>query len=116
MLPELIEEWSAQYGVDHTSIQSRFSNLGKHLMGVTCYPLTVDRTAKIQVHEFFEDYPLAAKSVLWHEYCHAEKWIKDGKMDGHGTAWLGRCWRKPILTILDMLYTPILFIRYRTKK
>ncbi len=116
MLQELIKEWSTQYGVDHTKIQSCYSNLGNHLLGLTSYPSRDPRTARIQVHEFFEDYPLASKSVLWHEYCHAEKWLKDGRTDGHGSAWLGRCWRKPLLTILDLFYTQILFIKYKLKK
>ena len=38
-------------------------------------------------------------SVLWHEFCHCEPWIKDGISDGHGKHWQTRLWRKPLYAI-----------------
>ena len=74
------------------------------------------RTARIEIHQIFKGYPLAIKSVAWHEFCHAEKWFKDGKTDGHGSAWRDRMWRKPFLCLLNYTYTSLLYWKLKLER
>ena len=65
--------------------------------------------------DLFRKGTLAYNATLWHEFCHAEKWIKDGTTDGHGIEWNKRLWRKPFLYIADMIYVPLLFAILKKK-
>ena len=111
--------WAKSYGVDPTGFVGLWSDeIGDNIMGLCSYHYDgARRYVKLHVTYRFKEYPLAAKCVLWHEYCHGDKWVKEGKDDpsAHGSAWKDRCWRKPILFILDYTYCKILFLKLRIK-
>lgn len=120
---DTITPWAKEYGVDEEGLCTYWSDaLGKHTLGRCNYLYgdrlpdgTTRRVARIDVTDLFEPYHLATKAVLWHEFCHAEKWVKDGTSDGHGKAWNVRCWRKPLLMLLDLTYTKVLFALCKRK-
>ena len=110
-LGKQIREWCREYGITDDVIYPSYHWIDEHTLGITYFKhdIVQCRICNIRITDVFKDYELASKSVLWHEFCHAEVWIKEGKTDGHGSAWNGRLWRKPILFILDYIYTQILF-------
>ena len=112
-LKKQVEEWGKEYGVYYDDIHPTYTWIDNHTLGVTLFKSGynyIDRSCIIKITDVFIDHPVASKAVLWHEFCHAEVWIKDGKTEGHGDKWNGRLWRKPILALLDTFYTQILFM------
>lgn len=125
MMESTIQSWSDQYGVNADDITTEYFDLGAHVLGLTTFKYDKTtvlpdgkyrRIALIQIHELLKGESLAVKCVLWHEFCHAEKWLKDGTSDGHSSGWSDRCWRKPILFLLDCTYTNFVFWRAKAKK
>ena len=51
----------------------------------------------------------AFNGVLWHEFCHAEIWLKEGRTEGHTTPWVKRMLRKPIY-IIGSIYAQFICI------
>lgn len=119
-LRKQIRKWCIEYKIDCDDIIPIYQWIDEHTLGITYFKRDIVgcRICDIKITDVFMDYEIASKAVLWHEFCHAEKWLKDGKTDGHGNAWNGRLCRKPILFILDYIYTQILFaiVKNRHKK
>lgn len=110
MLEEYIKEWGREYDVDPSRITVQYNTIDDKYMGLTTFSHSGALCiAKIDINKVFEDRALAAKCVLWHEFCHAELWVKEGKSDGHGDGWMKRHWRKPVLALLDYVYAKVLF-------
>lgn len=117
-LKKQIEEWGKEYDVNCEYVEPTYTWISKNTMGLTSFRVKPDtklRGCFIKITDVFIDYPFASKSVLWHEFCHAEVWIKEGKTEGHNDKWNGRLWRKPLLALSDYIYTNILFLFVRHK-
>ena len=115
-LKKQIEKWGKEYNVNYDYIHPTYTWIDKHTIGVTLFKSEVnkkDRSCIIKITCVFINHPIASKAVLWHEFCHAEVWIKEGKTEGHGDKWIGRLCRKPLLTLLDGVYTHLLFMFLR---
>ena len=96
-LYDWLDYWCYSYNVSKGCIDAKFMKLHK-LLGITSYDYVFyhkKRIAKIEIKEYLRIHPFACKSVCWHEFCHAEVWIRDGYTDGHSTAWVKRMLRKP---------------------
>lgn len=110
MLQEYIEKWKKEYSIEQATITASYKWINSHTLGLTHHKNDVNgRYNTIDITDVFENHSIASIAVLWHEFCHAEVWIKEGVSDGHSNRWVGRCWRKPILYLLDLIYTKILF-------
>ena len=48
--------------------------------------------------------------MAWHEFCHAESWILYRRSDGHGSKWIKRVLRKPLLFIGGEIFAALLLI------
>lgn len=107
----LLEEWKTEYGLERYAICFEYADLDGTLMGLHTPKRMLDgeRFSLIQIDSVFKNSEFCCKCVLWHEFCHAEKWLKDGKTDGHGSEWNGRLWRKPLLYIGDGLIVPFVY-------
>lgn len=116
-LNEQIREWRREYCITEDVIYPTYRWIDEHTLGVTYFKSDIIqcRICDIIITDVFKDYELASKAVLWHEFCHAEIWIKYGKTDSHSSAWNGRLWRKPILALLDYIYTQILWLCVKNK-
>lgn len=101
-----MDRWCAEYGIERSMIKESYAWIDKHTMGQT---ICKSGHCVVIVTSIFQDRPIAARAVAWHEFCHAEKWLRDGSSDGHGLQWLKRLWRKPILFLLDFTYCNIVF-------
>lgn len=73
-------------------------------IGGRCYYYYMDyqRNARIKIHEKIKNRCFLTKVALWHEFCHAELFIKKGET-GHNYKWYLKTIRKPIL-FLGQLY------------
>lgn len=100
----LIAKWTIEYDVPGT-IEVYYEDLGRKLEGITYYSKDL---AKIYINNRFAEHEIAVTGVLWHEYCHAEKWLKDKTTDGHSSAWYKRLMRKPIYALYSF-YATLLF-------
>lgn len=102
----MIDEWYKRYGIDRDDVLWRYGLFDKpKTMGRTTYLnqhyAVIHRWAVIWISETFRNRPLMTKAILWHEFCHAEQWIKHGMSDHHGVGFLRRQLRKPVLFLLD---------------
>ena len=108
-----IDLWCKEYDIeDPETIDAVYDWINDETIGLCTFhygDAHMPRWCWIQITDVFKGYPLVTKCVLWHEFCHAEIWIKEGRSDGHGWEWNKRLWRKPILYILDNTYTKLLF-------
>lgn len=68
-----------------------------------------DYWSYIYIKEYLKVHPFAYTSVLWHEFCHAEVWVRYGYTDGHSTAWVKRMLRKPWY-VIGCIYAQIICI------
>ena len=59
--------------------------------------------------DYLEDYPFAWHSIAWHEFCHAEPWVKDNVAQGHSLPWVKRILRKPWY-VIGCVYAQIICI------
>lgn len=64
---------------------------------------TEDRYCAITISKKFRNCPYLFNSILWHEFCHAEYYLKTGDSDHHSEGFHKRQWRKPILAIGDYI-------------
>ena len=120
MLSKSISEFCKEYDVPREAIDDRYmtdSQLGHNIIGMTWFKWSpdIEPICTLGVIEWFAKYPLATHAVAWHEFCHAESWIKSRESDGHNKRWIGRMWRKPLLYILDSTYVDILFLILKAK-
>lgn len=109
-----IEEWCARYGPDPSVISTEL-NEQRTTLGLTYNryrdPRTHDvRISDIRINRKLQGHDWMVVPVLWHEYCHAESWILEGRQDGHNSRWLARLWRKPWLAFLDTIAVQIAWI------
>lgn len=113
-----LKEWCKEYGnMDINLLHIETKWIDDKTLGLCTFKNTDGKKwCILNVTNLLHNYPLAYTCVLWHEFCHAELWIKEGKSDGHGDGWVGRCWRKPLLYILDLTYTKILFEILKLKR
>lgn len=111
-LEKQIKEWCNEYGLNPECISVEYKWINNHTLGI-CYfkwgAKQLGRCSIVYITDVFSNYTLASKAVLWHEFCHAELWITEDESEGHSDRWVGKLWRKPILFILDCIYTKILF-------
>ena len=111
-----LNTWCEQYGVDRNEITYACEDLGDHTLGVSRYRrVSGERFADVRIHECLRDYTLTRRAVSWHEFCHAERWLKTGTTDGHGSEWLKRMWREPFLAIYDIFVASIVFTIVRKR-
>lgn len=97
---ELLTEWCCRYGVepDEVGFGGYFKMPGDY-MG-RCF---LRHPCRVEISKVFKDWPFWAKVVLWHEYIHAEAYIKDEYTGGHfGWPFFGRIIRKPFLFIMQV--------------
>ena len=109
-LYSLLDYWRYCYNVPKGCIFIKFSKLYK-LLGVTTFKTDKSKNniAQIELKAHLMNYPFACKSVCWHEFCHAEVWVRDGYTDGHSTAWVKRMLRKPWY-VIGCVYAQIICI------
>ena len=84
-LRKQIRKWCIEYKIDCDDIIPIYQWIDEHTLGITYFKRDIVgcRICDIKITDVFMDYEIASKAVLWHEFCHAEKWLKDGKTDGH---------------------------------
>ena len=112
-----LNDWCNQYEVPIERITFGYDELGDHYLGMSYHKWRKDeRITDIRINVILIRYRLAVMAVTWHEFCHAEKWIKDGQTDGHGDAWSRRLWRKPFLAFYSMLPAKIVFAYAKLKR
>ena len=90
-------KWSVEYGIGIGDI--RFGGYTRKLpddIGGRCYYFLFDgeRNATIYIPERIIGKHCLCKVALWHEFCHAELFIKTGRM-GHSWRWFLKTLRKP---------------------
>lgn len=95
-------DWCREYEIDYEDIQLVYTNRlkPKNMLGLTTFKYDTfgNRYCIVEIDDVLKNDFLRV-SVMWHEFCHTEPWIKDGISDGHGDNWLRRLWRKPIYAI-----------------
>ena len=108
-LYDWLDEWCYCYNVDK-NILANFFNL-ENKLGITYFEEDAikKRFAFIEIKAYIRNYPFACKSVCWHEFCHAEVWVRDGYTDDHSTAWIKRMLRKPWY-VIGCIYAQIICI------
>lgn len=84
--------------------------------GITYFEGSKERSARILINESLLDMPLSLRASTWHEICHAEPWIKEGRTDGHGMEWLDRLFRHPFLALWNLTIEKILTINTKRRK
>ena len=52
---------------------------------------------------------ISLEATVWHELCHAEAWIKDGRSEGHDERFQRRLWRKPFYAIWSLLIIKLIW-------
>lgn len=110
-LNKLISHWCKEYNISVYIIDSKFSKLHK-LLGLTSFSyweFNKIPVANIEIKEYLKDYPFAWQSIAWHEFCHAEPWVKYNITQGHSTAWVKRMLRKPWY-VIGCIYAQIICI------
>ena len=97
-----LNKWCVEYDIEVCNIEPCITDRLKEFnyLGLTTFKYdTFDiRYCIIEISDVIKNEFLFT-SVLWHEFCHCEPWIKDGISDGHGDKWLRRLWRKPVYAI-----------------
>jgi hypothetical protein len=81
----------------------------KYTEGIRCAVCLVDK----HIPAGLKGEGLTFRSVLWHEYCHAETWIVEGTPSGHGVKFLRKMVRKPILAAWSMTIAHIMYFWWR---
>ena len=113
---EYLKEWCKEYSIDFYNLISEYRDLGKSTLGLTTFKREYgisNRIAIISINTRLEKHPFLTTPVLWHEFCHAEVWIKEGKSDGHSDKFTSRMLRKKLLWFLDVLVVPLCWIKIR---
>lgn len=110
-MKSLINQWCREYEIPIWRISCKFFKLHS-LLGITSfsyYNFNEYPIADIEIKEYLKDYPFAWQSIAWHEFCHAESWVKYNIAQGHSTAWVKRMLRKPWY-IIGCVYAQIICI------
>ena len=112
-----LKKYCDEYGIDFEDITYDYESkrtLGDYL-GICRYKRRADqsRYCQIGVLNIFVPDVMATDIIAWHEFCHAERWIRDGINDGHTMPWVKRVMRKPFKFILGECYLLIAYI-YRS--
>lgn len=114
MLDRYIAEFGKEYDVPTNRIWIEFmgtEQLGKDILGMTWFKHNEDRQTicKIGVSSLLSRHTYSCRSVAWHEFCHAESWIKYERAEQHGKEWRKRVMRKPILYILGTFISGVMY-------
>ena len=96
-----------EYGISEGMIALSYEDLGPHTLGTTKY--LDDGSADVIIHERLRDFPLTRESVAWHEFCHAEHYIRTGTSDHHEYTFYLRLLRKPLLAAWDLIGAKLIF-------
>jgi len=81
----LISGWCSQYGIPEDRVSFEYADLGFGVAGLTTW-WPVSRRIRIQIAPYLEDHGIIEEEALWHEFCHAEDYWKNGS-SGHGERW-----------------------------
>ncbi len=109
MAMKSIQKWCKEYNVpfkfdDGFLIKVQIIELDKHKLG-NCkyYKERVRNACVISISDKFREHYFLFDCILWHEFCHAEYYLKTGDSDHHSEGFHRRQWRKPILAIGDYI-------------
>jgi len=97
---ELISQWRSEYPIVGPITWDGYEDLGASTLGVTRYP--AGDNPHIALHNALRYHPIWAKSVLWHEFCHAAADYEYGHTVAHGSKWRQWMRKKPILALINM--------------
>ncbi len=107
---EDVENWLVEYGCNNDNfkpIHIYIDILEKNKLGNCKYYdggiMTPVPHCIITISNKFTKYPFLFKSILWHEFCHAEHYLKTGDSDHHSEGFHKRQWRKPVYAIGDYI-------------
>ena len=89
-----LNKWIIEYEVSG-EISITFSKME----GKLGYTKLKTGRCEIYINNVIESSDFASTSTLWHEYCHAERWLKYNKSDYHSTEWMMCMARKPLYVI-----------------
>jgi len=109
MIPSVLSDWCARYGVPEDRLSFEYADLGGTVAGdCTFYPSSV--RARIRVHEALRE-SACEEETLWHEYCHWEEYWRYGGSSSHGERWKALYrrrsypwWNRPLQLVLTMIY------------
>lgn len=109
-ISEDVERWLVEYECNNNKYKPiiiYIDILKKNKLGNCKYynesDITPIRHCVITISQKFAKYPFLFKSILWHEFCHAEYFLLTGDSDHHEKGFHKRQWRKPILAIGDYI-------------
>ena len=86
-----MSDWYDLYSVPMNLINWSWTDFDKaSVMGRTHYCEGPPRWAHIEISKVFAGHGIMLRAIRWHEYCHAEPWIKYGVTDGHSVGFLRR--------------------------
>jgi len=90
----IVDKWMEEYEVPG------IINVVKEKMeGMLGYTTFRTNLSELHINEKIFSSSFALDSILWHEFCHAEPWLKYGRTEGHSTEWYKRMIRKPLYCI-----------------
>lgn len=113
-LQSMVENFCDEYGVDSSRISIDYGELDKNTLGLCSFMrLGSECHSLITISRRLKAYPLYTKATVWHEFCHAEVWVRDGYSDGHSTAFGKRLFRKPFLWLIDVWTSKLAWIYIR---
>ena len=105
----LLKQWCDEYGIDPNTVHwCGYNDLSGTTMGICrhiCKPYQHPcYFCEIYLDTKWKDNPLGwlETSVIWHEYCHAEAYIEDGKSNDHDEVWKAKRNRKLKYVIGDV--------------
>lgn len=121
MLEKCLIDLCNEYDVPKYRVHADYMNyeqlLGRNLgMTWSKYNDEGETAAQIGISIWLCRHSLAARSVLWHEFCHAESWIKDHQQQGHGDKWRRRVMRKPFLYFVSCTWTQLIYAIEEAKR
>lgn len=77
--------------------------LKNSVLGETRFEYGPPRHCQIILQPRLMSYPTMNETVLWHELCHAEPWIHEGRTEGHSWPWVMRMLKLPTLALYDLV-------------
>lgn len=98
-----ISEWCDEYNIDNHRVEFYgYNELGNNVMGICQYR---NSNCFIWIDEVFRDKKIGwiETSILWHEFCHAEAYLEDGKINGHDYVFKSKLRRKLFYYIGDIV-------------
>ena len=85
-----ISDWQKEYDTP-----GYIEVIDMELKSVLGYTIFHKDLASIRMNNVLLGSVFAYTSTLWHEYCHAELWLKGSKNPGHTNKWIKLMARKP---------------------